>query len=253
MFKHLIHIWLVVAAFGFTQASAQVEAIKESADQAYLNGAIDSAITAYESILAQEYRSAEVYYNLANAYYKKEDIARSILNYERALKLAPNDEDIEFNLRLANLRTVDKIEAVPEFKLFTMLRNVHQHLPMDTWAWLSFGVALLGALLLIMYFQSGNPFLKKLGFFGSMVSIVIFSFVIYQAQASYMDITDDPRAVIIQPTLNVKSSPDLSGNDLFVIHEGMVVTVVDETLGWQRIKLPDGNVGWVPGISLEGI
>jgi tetratricopeptide (TPR) repeat protein len=231
----------------------QVQSVKELGDSAYLKGEMDSAIVAYESILAQEYRSAEVYFNLGNAYYKKEDISNTILNYERALKLAPHDEDIQFNLRLANLRTVGKIEAVPEFKLFTVLRNLYQQLALDTWAWLGVSFALLGSLMLIFYFRSTNPFLKKLGFFSSFLAFACMVFTLYQAQTAYTAIHFDARAVIMQPTLNVKSSPDLSGNDLFVIHEGMVVKVVDETLGWKRIKLVDGNVGWVPGVSLEGI
>ena len=135
--------WFLMLLINFLSLNgfAQVDEVKQIGDQAYLNGSIDSAITTYESILAQEYESAEVYFNLGNAYYKSKDIANTILNYERALKLAPNDEDIQFNLRLANLRTVDKIEAVPEFKLFSIMRKSYQLLPMDSWAWLGFSLA----------------------------------------------------------------------------------------------------------------
>ena len=252
---HVVTVFVVLLAFlyPFANALAQVDDIKLKADQAYTNDALDTAIIHYESILAQEYVSAEVYFNLGNAYFRSGNIPLAILNFERALKHAPSDEDIQFNLRLAKLRTVDKIEAVPEIWFIAKMNNLYQLLPLDLWATLIIVMALFSVLCIILYVTTTNVFLKKNGFFGAIVFGVLFLGTFYLAQTSYDHLVNDDRAVVLQPTLTVKSSPDKSGNDLFVVHEGLTVKVVDRTMDWSRIKLPDGNIGWVQSGSLEGI
>ena len=232
---------------------AQVDEIKSIGDQAYVSGSLDTAITQYESIIAQEYVSAEVHFNLGNAYFRTGNIPHAILNYERALKLAPSDEDIQFNLRLAKLRTVDKIEAVPELWFVSKWKSLDQLLHVDNWAWviIIIGCFLVGCI--ILFVTANNPFIKKNGFFGSILFGVLLLLSVYLAQNAYNHLTNDNRAVVMQPTLTVKSSPDKSGNDLFVVHEGLVVEEEDRTGDWKRIKLPDGNSGWVPAGSLEKI
>lgn len=236
-----------------TSAFAQVKEIKSLGDQAYISGSLDTAILQYESILGQEYVSAEVHFNLGNAYFRMGNIPSAILNYERALKLAPSDEDIRFNLRLAKLRTVDKIEAVPELWFVTKWKSLYQILHVDQWAWLVVLIACLFVGCIILYVTATNPFIKKNGFFGSIGFSILLLFSACMAQNAYNQLTNDNRAVVMKPTLTVKSSPDKSGNDLFVVHEGLVIEEVDQTGEWRRIKLPDGNTGWVPARSLEKI
>lgn len=252
MFKRF-YISVVATFFVAFIAFAQVDEIKSIGDQAYISGSLDTAITHYESILAQEYISSEVHFNLGNAYFRTGNIPYAILNYERALKLAPTDEDIQFNLRLAKLRTVDKIEAVPELWFVAKWNSLDQLLHVDNWAWviIVIGCFLVGCI--ILFVTANNPFIKKNGFFGSIVFGVLFLLSIYMAQNAYNHLTNDKRAVVMQPTLTVKSSPDKSGNDLFVVHEGLVVEEEDQTGDWKRIKLPDGNTGWVPAASLVRI
>ena len=252
MFKRFCISVLTAILLSFSSVG-QVEQIKSIGDEAYVAGLLDTAVIHYESILDQEYVSAEVQYNLGNAYFRVGNIPQAILNYERALKLAPSDEDIQFNLRLAKLRTVDKIEAVPELWFVTRWNSFYQVLHVDNWAWVMVLMAcfLIGC---IMFFvAASNPFLKKFGFFGSIVFGVMFLLSVYLAQNAYNHLVNDNRAVVMQPTLTVKSSPDKSGNDLFVVHEGLVVQEEDQTGDWRRIKLPDGNTGWVPAGSLENI
>ncbi len=234
-------------------AYAQVADIKAMGDQAYISGALDTAITQYESIIGQQYVSAEVHFNLGNAYFRTGNIPRAILNYERALKLAPADEDIQFNLRLAKLRTVDKIEAVPELWFVTKWKGMYQLLHVDNWAWAFILISCFLVGCIVVFVTATHPFIKKNGFFGSIVFAVLLVLSIYFAQTAYNHLTNDNRAVVMQPTLTVKSSPDKSGNDLFVVHEGLVIEEVDQAGEWLRIKLPDGNTGWVPAKSLEKI
>jgi tetratricopeptide (TPR) repeat protein len=125
MFKRFCISVLTAILLSFSSVG-QVEQIKSIGDEAYVAGLLDTAVIQYESILDQEYVSAEVQYNLGNAYFRVGNIPQAILNYERALKLAPSDEDIQFNLRLAKLRTVDKIEAVPELWFVTRWNSFYQ-------------------------------------------------------------------------------------------------------------------------------
>lgn len=244
---------IVVSGLSSLHGFAQVETLKLKADEAYVAGALDTAINNYESIIAQEYVSAEVYFNLGNAYFRTGNIPNTILNYERALKLAPSDEDIQFNLRLAKLRTVDKIEALPELWFITKMRSFYQIMHVDSWGWAMILFSLLMVGCIVVYFSASNSFIKKNGFFGAILFGTGLLLSFYMSEMAYTRLTADNRSVVMQPSLTVKSSPDKSGNDLFVVHEGLVVTEEDATGEWRRIKLPDGNTGWVPAASLEKI
>ena len=248
--KVVISLVMLISAIN---SIAQVESLKLKADEAYVAGALDTAIINYESIIAQEYISAEVYFNLGNAYFRTGNIPNTILNYERALKLAPADEDIQFNLRLAKLRTVDKIEAVPELWFITKIKSFYQIMHVDSWGWAMILFSLLMVGCIVVYFSATNSFIKKNGFFGAILFGIGLLLSFYMAEMAHTQLTADNRSVVMQPSLTVKSSPDKSGNDLFVVHEGLVVEEEDATGEWRRIKLPDGNTGWVPASSLESI
>lgn len=232
---------------------AQVEALKDSADQAYINERFTEAIQDYEQILAQEYVSAELHYNLGNAYFKMGKIAPCILNYERALKMAPNDDDIQFNLRLANLSVKDKVEEIPQLFFIRWWHQILKTFSADGWAW-NMVIALILSLGGFLLFQfSSEEGMRRLTFYAGTIALFWTVFSAYAAQYNYDRAVNDNRAVVYASTLNVKSAPDKKGKDLFVVHEGLVVTVSDELNGWSRVKLTNGNVGWVPTETLERI
>lgn len=248
---------LLIASFfmliSFGNVFAQLEVLKDSADQAYINKQFTEAIQAYEQILAQEYVSAELHYNLGNAYYKMGNLSASILNYERALKLAPNDEDIQFNLRLANLSVKDNVEEIPQLFFVRWWNQVVKTFSTDGWAWSAVISIILGLLGFLLFRFSNDEGMRRLTFYTGLIVMIWGGFSMYAAQKSYNHAINDERAVIFAPTINAKSAPDKKGKDLFVIHEGLVVTVQDELNGWSRIRLTNGNVGWIPSESLERI
>lgn len=234
-------------------AKAQVEATKAQADQAFMEERYADAITGYEEILTQEYFSAEVLYNLGNAYFKAGQIAPSILNYERALKLAPKDEDIQFNLKLANLSVKDRVEDIPQLFFVNWWNAIVKAFSTDGWAWsavISLVLALSGFLLFKFLNEQG---MKRLTFYTAIIALLWFGFSIYAAQHNFNHAVNDKRAVVFASTINAKSSPNEKGKDLFVIHEGLVVTTSDAMNGWVRIKLSNGNVGWIPEKSVVSI
>lgn len=244
--------FLVVLAASQTSYS-QVEATKAEADQAFIAGSYVEAAEKYEQILGQEYVSAEVYYNLGNAYFKAGKIALAILNYERALKLAPNDEDIQFNLKLANLSVKDKIEEMPKLFFVEWWEAILITFSTDGWAWNAVIALALGLLGLLLFKFSTEVGVKRLTFYTALLALAWGAFSIYAAEKNYQHLVNDNRAVVFTPTLTAKSAPDQKGKDLFVIHEGLVVTVGEELNGWVRIKLSNGNVGWIPKGSVSAI
>ncbi len=249
--------WLALClGYAMTAHSAfaqQPAALKASADSAYISSDFVRAADTYEQVLAQGFVSAEVHFNLGNAYFKSGQVARSILNYERAHRLAPQDEDIVFNLKLAKLTTKDRIETMPELFFVTWWNALLRALPMDGWAW-SAVVSLMLVLLGLSIFRfSASVALRQAMFYTALLVGLWGLFSGYAAQQQYRRVTDDDRAVVMRPTVNVKSAPEQTGKDLFVVHEGLVVRVT-ETIGvWYRIRLSDGNVGWVPQEAVEGI
>lgn len=239
----LLMVVFMVSSFA---ASAQVDELKASADQAYIAQDYQKAIELYEEILGQDYTSAEVYYNLGNAYFKSGKIAPSVLNYERALKLAPNDEDIQFNLRLVNLSVKDKVEVIPELFFVTWWKTFLKVFTTDGWAWSAVVAFVLGLAGLLLFKLSSEEGMKRLTFYTALFALIWTALSVYAAEKNYDHVVNDKRAVIFAYTQTAKSAPNDNGKDLFVIHEGLVVTVEDNLNGWIRIKLSNGDVGWIP-------
>ena len=245
-------IYTIMFAALSLAVSAQTDKI--AADSAYVKGDYKVAIEIYESLAANNGESADVYYNLGNAYYKSENIAKAVLNYERALLLNPDDEDIRFNLELARSKTVDKV--APEYKFFLMewLEGIINLLSISAWSVLavvSFVVMLL-TLLLFLFGKSVST--KKTGFIIALFSLFITIFANLSALHRYHYLTERNDAVIMEPSVTAKSTPSNSGTELFVIHEGRKVKISDDSMReWTEIELEDGNKGWIPSSSLERI
>jgi tetratricopeptide (TPR) repeat protein len=217
----------------------------DSAANFYAASQYEKAIAAYQQVIENGYESAELYYNLGNAYYKSNKIPLAITNYERALKLAPGDEDILFNLQLANTHVVDKIEIIPEFFLTSWWNRFIQLFSSNQWALLSISTFVAGLVLLLVFFLSGRVVARKLSFWMAVLFILasIFSFNFSRKQKWFA--LNEPEAIIMTPSIVVKSAPSETGTELFLIHEGLKVKVTDKLGDWREIKLSDGNKGWV--------
>lgn len=236
----------------FLPLCAQESTLKE-AEEAYAKEDYMQAIELYESILKSYGESAMVYYNLGNAYYKAGKVAPAILNYERALLLNPGDSDTRFNLQVARQKTVDKIEPIGEFFLTRWIGTVEDVYSADGWA--KWGVAsfLLFIGCLVLFFFSKWIRLKKIGFFAGICFLLISLVANLFADSQQDKLLHRADAIVFASTVTVKSSPDASGTDLFILHEGTKVTI-KSTLGeWSEIQLEDGNVGWMPSKEIQQI
>lgn len=227
---------------------------KAMGDSLYMANNYKEAAYVYEQLLAREGESADVYYNLANSYYKENEIAKAILNYERALLLAPADKDVKFNLAIAGSKTVDKVSEPYRMFFVVWIEAVVNLFGITTWAIIAIiaFVVLLTTLLMFLFGKSVTT--RKITFFVALAALFITVFANLSALHHYNNITDGRAAIIMLPSVTTKSTPDASGTDLFVIHEGRKVYISDDTMkGWKEIELEDGTLGWVPANAIEKI
>ena len=231
--------------------TAQEDQRFTKANELYTQGKFEEAAKAYEEILKTGVESPELYYNLGNAYYKSGLLPQAILNYERAKLLAPQDKDIEYNLELAQSQTIDKIDKVGEFFLKAWMRDLRNKADSDTWAYMSVAFFVLVIAMLFLFYFSRTATLKKAGFFAGFLFLFLFIFSFSFAHLQKQKLVKRNYAIIFAPTVNVKSSPDTSGTEIFVLHEGTKVKVVDELGEWRKIELSDGNRGWINVSTIE--
>jgi tetratricopeptide (TPR) repeat protein len=227
-----------------THLSAQEADIK-AAETAYASEMYDRAIELYESVVKTYGDSFALYYNLGNAYYKTGKIAHAILNYERALLIKPGDSDIRFNLEMAKQKTVDKIEPLQEFFLNKWFRSVQNLIAVDLWATIGIVCFVLFIFCLVLFFFSKWMRLKKFGFYMGILLLVAVIFANIFAYNQKEELINRNGAIVFSPTVTVKSSPDNSGTDLFVLHEGTKVFIRSTVGDWNEITLEDGNIGWI--------
>lgn len=224
---------------------------KENADSAYARQQYQQAIKDYEELLHKGV-SADLYYNLGNAYYRTDNITRAVLNYERALLLSPGDSDIRFNLQMARSKTIDKITPESEMFFVTWYHSLVNIMSVDGWARTALVSLALVIVLLLVYLFSGRILLRKIGFFGGFFLILLFicsNVFAYQQKQKLMDRTG---AIIISTAVPVKSTPAKSGTDLFILHEGTKVEIIDGSLhDWKEVRVADGKEGWIETSQME--
>lgn len=229
------------------------EATLKEAETAYAKEEYGKAIGLYEDVLKKYGESAAVYYNLGNVYYKSNKIAPAILNYERALLLDPGDSDIRFNLQMARQKAVDQIEPVDTFFFARWFDRIQNLGSVDSWAQLALACFLLFIGCLILFFFSRKRMWRKTGFYAGLLLLGIVVFANIFAYNQRKELKNRNTAIVFAPTVTVKSSPNESGTDLFILHEGTKVTVKSTLGDWSEIMLEDGNVGWMPSEKIEVI
>lgn len=224
---------------------------KAEADSAYARQHYQEAIKQYEALLQQGV-SADIYYNLGNAYYRSDNYTRAILNYERALLLEPGDGDIRHNLQLARQKTVDKLSPSADFFLVTWYRSVVNLMGVDAWGWTALVVLFLAIVLFLVYLFSGRVALQKLGFFGAVLMVLLFLMSNVFAWHQKHMLTNRTGAIVVASETSVKSTPAQNGTDLFRLHEGTRVEITDGSMkDWKEVRLPDGKEGWIATEAIE--
>ena len=239
-----IALFLVLILCFFTSAFAQSGAIK-TANDLYVKGNFAEAAKQYEKILSTEGVAPELYYNLGNSYFKSNELGLSILNYERALRLAPGFDDAHFNLEMAQLKVVDNIVQTPTFFLGRWITNFIKLMTSNGWLIMSV-IAFIFCLIAVFWFVLGSTrYVRKMAFyFGTILfGVSLLTFVFAGVRNDQMK--KHNYAIIMTGVVTIKGSPDKSGTDLFQLHEGTKVSLKSTLGNWVEIKLGNGSIGWV--------
>jgi tetratricopeptide (TPR) repeat protein len=245
-----VFILLFLTSISFSQ---EIQTLFNVANNAYNEGMYDSALNVYHLIEKESLESGELYYNMGNAYFKKNNMASAILYYEKAKKLTPNDEDIDYNLRIANSMIVDKIERVPELFYKNWWNYFYNMFGADTWTIISLISWFMLAFFVGFFIISKTRGRKKLAFYLGLLFLFTSVATFGLASQKYYFGKEQHEAIVFTPTITVKSSPTLNAVDLFVVHEGTKIYILDEVQDWVKIRIQDGSIGWLPMNSMKKI
>ncbi len=243
----------LLSLISFGSFGQPIDTLFARANDLYRAGAYEQAAVAYEAILAQGSVSGELQFNLGNCYYRQGEVGRAILAYERAARVMPSDDDVRHNLHLSRLRAVDRIDPVPEFFLVSWLRITSEYIPASRARVVFFAFwALLFGSLAVLYLGRRTVVItwSRLVFFVS-IPVALLSGILFFSQS--VALQEENAGIIVTPTVTAKSSPDATGTDAFVIHEGLKVEMATTVDGWTRVTLADGKVGWVRMGDVEKI
>ncbi|MEP3372414.1 MAG: tetratricopeptide repeat protein [Maribacter dokdonensis] len=243
MFKKLVTL---IGLFMVLLCTAQNDQLFEQATDAYNAGDYGKAVSFYNNILDNGKHSSALYYNLGNAYYKQNKIAESIYFYEKALLLSPNDQEIKTNLSYAQNMTIDAIDTMPETGLARLYKNVTGKLTFDQWAYLGVTFMILFVILYILFYYSNYSTRKRFTFIGSLLALFFCIISVLFAYVQRADFDKDQPAIVFAEESTVKAEPNTTSAEVFVIHSGTKVNVLDQLEDWKKIKLTDGKTGWLP-------
>ena len=223
----------------------------ESANNSYMEQDYMAAIEQYEKLIALDKVSHEVYFNLGNSYYKTGSITQAIINYERAKRLKPSDPDIAYNLQMAYMSTIDKIEPLPKVFYEEWWDHFVNEGVVDQRAKLAVILLWLALILSGVYLFANKPFIRRIMFFSSLIILFTGLFTVYLTILQQEHLNNNKAAIIFSQSAYVKSSPDPKSSNLFMLHSGTRIDVLDELQGWKKIRIANGNEGWVTTESIE--
>jgi tetratricopeptide (TPR) repeat protein len=247
-----ISLFFILQLFSLEASSQETkyEKFRQGVDL-FSAGSFDKALEQWIDLYNTGYRSVELEYNIGNAYFKLNNIPGAILFYERAHLLKPADEDINYNLQIARTLVVDRFDEIPELFFVRWFGFLALSLSTNAWASISITAFILCLLFLSLYFYSSKYKLKVLGFwFALLLLLVSLSSLAFSATNRQM-VHNSRKAIIFSTQISGKSSPDNSGTDLFILHEGTKVTTGEKVGDWFEIRLSDGNKGWIPAGSMQ--
>ena len=226
---------------------------KADGDNEYSRGNYQQAIRDYEELLKQT-KSADLYYNLGNAYYRTDNITHAVLAYERALLLSPGDDDIRFNLQMARSKTIDKITPRSEMFFVTWYRALVNITSVDGWADIALLSMVLALILALVYLFASRMLFRKIGFFGGVAMLTLFLLCNLFAWHQHAILTERTGAIIVSSSATLKATPTQQAKDNGVLHEGTRVDIIDDTMrDWKCVRLADGREGWLQSNKIEKI
>lgn len=253
--KNIVKYMMVLLLFLGTANLYANENIQlwNKANDAYSMGQYESALEDWLKIEGSGENSYKLYCNIGNAYYKTGSMGKAILYYEKALKLNPAGEDAKINLQIAKLQTLDKIEVVPEFILSTWTKDIRNMMSSNSWAYVALGLFAVVALLMLLFKFAPTTGQRKFSFVVACIVMLMAIFAVLFSVSLRANANSDDQAIVMLPVSNVKSAPNATGNNLFILHEGSKVEILEEAGKWYRVEISDGRQGWIQKGDVEVI
>ncbi|MDP5198137.1 tetratricopeptide repeat protein [Flavobacterium sp. DG2-3] len=246
--KNILYLFLLISQVFFAQGRF------ESANSLYQKGQYKEAAQVYENIIKEDkLHSAELYFNLGNCYYKLNQVAPSIYNYEKALVLKPNDPETLNNLKFAKKLTIDEIKEVPKVGFAKMIQNFTSIFDYNTWAKISVVLGFVFLLSFIGYYFSNATLAKRIYFVGMFVILIAFALSISAGMSEKSHFDNDRVAIVFSELSQVRNEPQKSGNGIILLHEGAKVYVLESIAGWKKIELTDGTQGWIDSSTIKEV
>lgn len=234
------------------QPSSCADSLWNSAVAAYAEGDFERSCADFLAIESLGYSSAELYTNIADAFYKQRNLPSAILYYERALKLNPSYKDARYNVEIARQFVQDRIDSVPEFFLRSWARELCYSIPSNVWTVFFLILLAIFCIMTVLFFLSRRPVWRRTAFFSAIAAILLLIPCAANAVWQKEDFIRRDTAIVFKTVCSAKSAP--SGNtDLFVLHEGTKVRVLEELGEWTNIALSDGREGWVKSADITVI
>ncbi|WP_428231012.1 tetratricopeptide repeat protein [Flavobacterium sp.] len=246
--KNIVYLFLLITQVFFAQSSF------EKANALYHKGQYQQAVDVYESIIKKDKQhSAELYFNLGNSYYKLNQVAPSIYNYEKALVLKPHDPETLNNLKFAKKLTIDEIKEIPKVGFAKLIQNFTGIFDYNIWAKISIGIAFAFLLSFIGYYFSQLTLSKRIYFVGMFVLLVALLLSVFAGMSEKNHFNNDRPAIVFAELSEVRSEPQKAGTALLLLHEGAKVYVMETVGQWKRIELTDGTEGWIDGSTIKEV
>jgi tetratricopeptide (TPR) repeat protein len=251
--KKIAVLLVAILLVAFHAIAQTPEQLAVQAAKTYNEKQYTAAIELYNKIIAGGYESYALYYNLGNAYYRNNENTNAILFYEKALKFAPNNEDVKHNIEVANSKLIDKVEKVPELFYKRWWKYLLNIMNIDMLATINIVLLTSGLLLIALYIAVSNTLIRKITFWTGLVLVFLFGVGTIAASQRNHYLNAQHEAIVFEPTVNIKSSPDDNSKDIFVLHEGTKVVLLDVVADWQEIRIANGSIGWIKISDLKKI
>jgi tetratricopeptide (TPR) repeat protein len=246
--RHILYILLVLFS---TVTFAQNDLLFEQGNALYNDGKYAQAIEKYNAILKTKNHSEELYFNLANAHYKLNNIASSIYYYEKALQLTPDDQEVKNNLAYAKNMTIDAIDVIPQAGFSKLLKNFTDIMSFDNWAKLAVLSVIIFVLLFLVYYLTYSTIKKRLTFITSNLFLLLAIISLAVAFHKYNEHLKDNSAIVFAQETVVKSEPNNRSSEVFRLHQGTKIQILDTINQWKKIKLSDGKTGWIQNEDIK--
>lgn len=246
--KNILYLFLLISQVFFAQGRF------EAGNALYEKGQYKEAAQVYENIIKEDkLHSAELYFNLGNCYYKLNQVAPSIYNYEKALVLKPNDPETLNNLKFAKKLTIDEIKEVPKVGFAKLIQNFTSIFDYNTWAKIAVGIGFIFLLSFIGYYFSTATLAKRIYFVGMFVLLIALGLSIGAGMSEKNNFDNDRVAIVFSEFSQVRNEPQKSANGIILLHEGAKVYVLQSVAGWKKVELTDGTQGWIDSSTIKEV